>query len=173
VDGQRGGVRRAVRLPVGRNAVVDRPDQEGGHDRGDRPAFGLMTINALCACDQVLIPMQCEFYALEGLSNLIQSIKRIKHNLNPKLNIAGILLTMFDRRNNLSDLVESDVRAYFGDQVFDITVPRNVRISEASSHGKPVILYDPRSKGASAYIALAREFLTREGRLYHGQAIYN
>ncbi len=129
------------------------------------PALGLVSINALCAANQILIPVQCEFYALEGLGNLLYSIEQIQQRLNQNLQIGGILLTMIDRRNNLSDLVESDVRAYFGSQVLNTVIPRNVRISEAPSHGKPVILYDSKCKGSEAYIQLAREFLQREGRL--------
>ena len=126
------------------------------------PALGLLTLNALVAADAVLVPLQAEFYALEGLSHLVRTIQRIKRNLNPGLEIQGIVLTMFDRRNNLCDMVARDVRAYMGDTVYDTVIPRNVRVSEAPSHGKPVLLYDYRCAGSQAYISLAREVLRRE-----------
>ncbi|HEY0523596.1 MAG TPA: ParA family protein, partial [Stellaceae bacterium] len=110
----------------------------------------------------VMVPLQCEFYALEGLSHLIRTIERVKRNLNPALEIQGVVLTMFDRRNNLSDLVAADVRGHFGDKVYETVIPRNVRVSEAPSHGKPVLLYDFRCPGAQAYIHLASEVLRRE-----------
>jgi chromosome partitioning protein len=126
------------------------------------PALGLLTLNALVAADAVLVPLQTEFYALEGLSHLIRTIQRVKRHLNPKLEIQGIVLTMFDRRNNLSEMVAQDVRAYMGATVYETVIPRNVRVSEAPSHGKPVLLYDMRCAGAQAYIRLAREILQRE-----------
>ena len=126
------------------------------------PALGLLTLNALVAADAVLVPLQAEFYALEGLSHLVRTIQRVKRNLNPGLEIQGIVLTMFDRRNNLCDMVARDVRAYMGDAVYDTVIPRNVRVSEAPSHGKPVLLYDYRCAGSQAYISLAREVLRRE-----------
>ena len=126
------------------------------------PALGLLTLNALVAADAVLVPLQAEFYALEGLSHLVRTIQRVKRNLNPGLEIQGIVLTMFDRRNNLCDMVAQDVRAYMGDAVYDTVIPRNVRVSEAPSHGKPVLLYDYRCAGSQAYISLAREVLRRE-----------
>ncbi len=126
------------------------------------PALGLLTLNALVAADAVLVPLQTEFYALEGLSHLIRTIERVKRHLNPKLEIQGIVLTMFDRRNNLCDMVAQDVRAYMGAAVYQTVIPRNVRVSEAPSHGKPVLLYDLRCAGAQAYIRLAREVLQRE-----------
>ena len=126
------------------------------------PALGLLTLNALVAADAVLVPLQTEFYALEGLSHLIRTIERVKRHLNPKLEIQGIVLTMFDRRNNLCDMVAQDVRAYMGSAVYQTVIPRNVRVSEAPSHGKPVLLYDLRCAGAQAYIRLAREVLQRE-----------
>jgi chromosome partitioning protein len=126
------------------------------------PALGLLTLNALVAADAVLVPLQAEFYALEGLSNLIRTIQRVKRNLNPDLEIQGIVLTMYDRRNNLCDMVARDVRAYMGAAVYDTVIPRNVRVSEAPSHGKPVLLYDFRCAGSQAYISLAREVLRRE-----------
>jgi len=126
------------------------------------PSLGLLTLNALVAAASVLVPMQCEFYALEGLSALTRTIERVKRTLNPALEIQGVVLTMFDKRNNLSNLVAADVRGHFGAKVFDTVIPRNVRVSEAPSHGKPVLLYDVRSPGAQAYIHLAGEVLKRE-----------
>jgi len=126
------------------------------------PSLGLLTLNALVAADAVLVPMQCEFYALEGLSHLIRTIERVKRHLNPRLEIQGVVLTMFDKRNNLSDLVAADVRDHFGTKVYETVIPRNVRISEAPSHGKPVLLYDFRCPGAQAYVHLAGEVLRRE-----------
>ena len=126
------------------------------------PALGLLTLNALAAADAVLVPLQCEFYALEGLSHLIRTIERVKQAFNPLLEIAGVVLTMFDRRNNLSDMVAADVRGYFGETVYNTVIPRNVRVSEAPSHGKPVLLYDLKSAGAQAYVHLAGEMLKRE-----------
>lgn len=128
------------------------------------PSLGLLTLNALVASDAVLVPLQCEFYALEGLSHLVRTIDRVKRSLNPRLEIQGVVLTMFDKRNNLSDMVAADVRSYFGDKVYETMIPRNVRISEAPSHGKPVLLYDMKSPGSQAYIHLASEMLKREKR---------
>ncbi len=129
------------------------------------PSLGLLTLNALVAADSVLVPLQCEFYALEGLSHLIRTIERVKRHLNPGLEIQGIVLTMFDKRNNLSDLVAADVRGHLGVKVYDTVIPRNVRVSEAPSHGKPVLLYDFRCPGSQAYVHLAGEVLRREHRL--------
>ena len=129
------------------------------------PSLGLLTLNALVAADSVLVPMQCEFYALEGLSSLVRTIERVKQTLNPALDIQGVVLTMFDKRNNLSNMVAADVRDHFGDKVFETVIPRNVRVSEAPSHGKPVLIYDVRSPGAQAYIHLAGEVLKRERSL--------
>jgi chromosome partitioning protein len=126
------------------------------------PSLGLLTLNALVAAQAVLVPLQCEFYALEGLSHLVRTIERVKRNLNPALEIQGVVLTMFDKRNNLSDLVAADVRGHFGDKVYDTVIPRNVRVSEAPSHGKPVLLYDFRCPGSQAYVHLAGEVLRRE-----------
>jgi len=126
------------------------------------PSLGLLTLNALCAADAVLVPLQCEFYALEGLSHLLKTVERVRRNLNPALEIQGVVLTMFDKRNNLSNLVAADVRSHFGEKVYDTVIPRNVRISESPSHGKPVLLYDFRSPGAQAYVHLASEVLKRE-----------
>jgi chromosome partitioning protein len=126
------------------------------------PSLGLLTLNALVAAGSVLVPMQCEFYALEGLSHLIRTIERVRRQFNSTLEINGVVLTMFDKRNNLSDLVAADVREHFGDKVFATVIPRNVRVSEAPSHGMPVLLYDHRCPGAQAYIHLASEMLRRE-----------
>ncbi|NMM45011.1 ParA family protein [Rhodospirillaceae bacterium KN72] len=128
------------------------------------PALGLLTLNALCAADSVLVPLQCEFYALEGLSHLMRTIERVKRAFNPRLDIQGVVLTMYDRRNNLSDMVAADVRAHLGDKVYETVIPRNVRVSEAPSFGKPVILYDMECRGSQAYIHLASEVLKRERR---------
>jgi chromosome partitioning protein len=126
------------------------------------PSLGLLTLNGLVAADAVLVPLQCEFYALEGLSGLVRTIEMVKRSLNPALRLQGIVLTMFDRRNNLSDLVAADARGFFGDAVYETVIPRNIRVSEAPSHGKPVLLYDFRSPGAQAYVRLAGEVLRRE-----------
>ena len=126
------------------------------------PSLSLLTLNALAAAKSVLVPLQCEFFALEGLSLLLRTIDRVKANFNPDLDIQGILLTMFDRRNNLSNQVAADVRGYLGDKVFKTIIPRNVRISEAPSHGKPALLYDFRCPGSQAYIQLASEMLRRD-----------
>lgn len=126
------------------------------------PALGLLTLNALVAADAVLVPLQTEFYALEGLSHLIRTIKRVKRTFNPDLEIQGIVLTMYDRRNNLCDQVAQDVRSHMGEAVYETIIPRNVRVSEAPSHGKPVLIYDMNCAGSQAYIRLAREILRRE-----------
>jgi len=126
------------------------------------PSLSLLTLNAMVAADAVLVPLQCEFFALEGLSQLLRTIERVRTTLNPGLEIQGIVLTMFDRRNNLSDQVAQDVRGHLGDKVYDTVIPRNVRISEAPSHGKPALLYDYRCAGSEAYIKLASEVLRRE-----------
>ncbi len=126
------------------------------------PSLNLITINALVAANSVIIPLQCEFLALEGLTDLIKNINQIKKVFNPGLKVQGIILTMYDRRNNLSSMVEKDVRQYFGELVYQTVIPRSVRISEAPSHGKPILIYDFKSVGAQAYINLAKEVLKRE-----------
>jgi len=128
------------------------------------PALGMLTINALVASDAVMVPLQCEFFALEGISALVKTIERVRKNFNQKLEIQGIVLTMFDKRNNLSDMVASDVREFFGEKVYETVIPRNVRVSEAPSHGKPVLLYDHNCAGSKAYLHLASEVLKRENR---------
>lgn len=125
------------------------------------PSLGLLTVNALTTADAVLVPLQCEFYALEGVSQITQTIERVRHALNPALRLDGIVLTMFDKRNNLSEAVETDVRAHFREAVYETVIPRNIRVTEAPSHGLPVTLYDFRSPGAQAYIRLGSEFLRR------------
>ncbi len=124
------------------------------------PSLGLLTVNALTAADSVLIPVQTEYYALEGLSALMNTIKLIRQDLNPELAIEGVLLTMYDSRNNLAGQVADEVRKHFGDKVFTTVIHRNVALSEAPSHGKPVLLYDIRSRGAQSYLELAKEVLT-------------
>jgi len=127
------------------------------------PSLGLLTINAMSAADTVLVPLQCEFYAMEGLSQITRTINLVQKGLNPGLKIGGIVLTMYDGRNNLSRQVEEEVRAHFGEQVLKTIIPRNVRLSEAPSHGRPIILYDIASRGATAYLDLASELLARGG----------
>jgi chromosome partitioning protein len=126
------------------------------------PSLGLLTLNALVAADGVLVPLQCEFLALEGLAQFVHTVQLVQERLNPALRLQGIVLTMFDRRNSLSTLVEADARSFFGAQVYQTIIPRNIRVSEAPSHGKPVLLYDFRSAGAQAYVRLAGEVLRRE-----------
>ena len=130
------------------------------------PALGLLTINSLVASNTTLIPLQSEFFALEGLSALMQTIKLIKKNFNSDLKIEGILLTMLDKRNSLSSLVEKDVRHHFGDQVYKTTIPRNVKISEAPSHGKPALVYDTQAAGSIAYIELAKEVILNQNKIH-------
>jgi chromosome partitioning protein len=129
------------------------------------PSLNILTINAMTAADAVFVPLQCEFFALEGLSQLLQTIQRVRTTLNPRLEIQGVVLTMFDKRNNLSEQVAQDVRSFLGDKVYETVIPRNVRVSEAPSHGKPALLYDYRCAGSQAYIRLATEVIQREAKL--------
>ena len=128
------------------------------------PSLGLLTLNALVAADAVMIPLHCEYFALEGLADLISTLRRVRASLNPDLDIEGVLLTMFDERTNLGQQVAREVREFFKDKVFQTVIPRNVRLGEAPSHGLPVVLYDVKSRGAEAYLALAKEFLDRNER---------
>lgn len=129
------------------------------------PSLNLLTINSLSAADAILVPLQCEFFALEGLSQLLKTVERVKANLNPRLTIQGVVLTMFDRRNSLSEQVAEDVRSVLGEKVYQTVIPRNVRVSEAPSYGKPVLLYDNQCTGSQAYIKLASEVIRREREL--------
>jgi len=150
-------LRRAFRDPVLENydyVLIDCP-----------PSLNLLTLNTLAAAHSVIVPLQCEFFALEGLSLLLQTIETVKANFNPSLEIGGIILTMFDKRNNLSEQVALDVRNFLGDKVFDTVIPRNVRISEAPSHGIPVLLYDLNCTGSQAYLRLASELLRRRKKM--------
>ncbi|MDT7953338.1 MAG: ParA family protein [Acetobacteraceae bacterium] len=151
LDGREYRLRNAIGADRGGYVLIDCP-----------PSLGLLTLNGLVAAGSVLIPLQCEFFALEGISQITRTIERIRANLNPQLGLQGIVLTMFDRRNNLSELVASDVRSVFGRAVYETVIPRNVRVSEAPSHGKPVLIYDLKSPGAQAYVRLAAEVLKRE-----------
>lgn len=126
------------------------------------PSLNLLTINAMTAADSILVPLQCEFFALEGLSQLLRTVERVRTSLNPRLDIQGIVLTMFDRRNNLSNQVADDVRSHLGDKVYKTVIPRNVRISEAPSYGKPALVYDHQCAGSRAYMKLASELIQRE-----------
>lgn len=136
------------------------------------PSLGLLTLNALVAADAVLIPLNCEYFALEGLADLVATLRRVRAALNPSLDIAGVLMTMYDERTNLGQQVARDIREFFQDRVFSTVIPRNIRLGEAPSHGMPAILYDVKSRGAEAYLALARELLAREAAVspepHHG-----
>ena len=127
------------------------------------PSLGFVTLNAITAADSILVPLQCEYYALEGLSQLLKTLRAVKKGLNKGLKMKGIVLTMYDSRNNLSNQVEEEVRGHFKEKVFKNVIPRNVRLSEAPSHGKPIILYDVKSKGAQSYLAFAKEFIESGG----------
>ncbi len=126
------------------------------------PALNLLTLNGLAAADSLIIPIQCEYYALEGVSDLFNTLSRIRRVINPELKIEGLLLTMYDERTNLSPAVAADLRSFYGSLVFETTIPRNVRLAEAPSHGKPVAFYDPRSRGAESYFELAKEVLAHD-----------
>ncbi len=129
------------------------------------PSLNLLTINAMAAADAILVPLQCEFFALEGLSQLLKTVEEVKRSLNPNLSIHGVVLTMYDARNNLSDQVVADVRQFMGEKVYETVIPRNVRVSEAPSYGKPVLLYDFKCVGSQAYLKLASEIVQRERSL--------
>ncbi len=151
VDHRTDRLRRALTQDVGHDiAFIDCP-----------PSLGLLTLNALGAADTLLVPLQCEFFALEGLSQLLQTVERVQQRFNPDLGIVGIALTMFDRRNRLTDQVADDVRSCLGPLVFETVIPRNVRLSEAPSHGLPALVYDHTCAGSRAYMALARELISR------------
>ena len=128
------------------------------------PSLNLLTVNALAAANSVIVPLQCEFFALEGLSQLLSTVEQVRRTVNPELTIHGVVLTMFDPRNSLAGQVVADVRAHMGDKVYDTVIPRNVRLSEAPSHGKPALLYDLRCAGSQAYLRLASEVIQRERR---------
>ena len=152
-------LRNAVRASAGRNAgytyiLIDCP-----------PSLNLLTLNSMAAADSVLVPLQCEFFALEGLSQLLETVEQVRASINPDLTIQGIVLTMFDGRNNLANQVVDDVRAHMGEKVYDTVIPRNVRVSEAPSYGKPAILYDLKCSGSQAYLQLASEVIRRERKL--------
>jgi chromosome partitioning protein len=139
------------------------------------PSLGLLTLNALVGADAVLIPLNCEYFALEGLADLVATLRRVRAAFNPSLDIAGVLMTMYDERTNLGQQVAGDIRAFFLERVYDTVIPRNIRLGEAPSHGVPAILYDVKSRGAEAYLALAREILARDAtptptgtEQYHG-----
>jgi chromosome partitioning protein len=156
---------RATRLRAA-IAALDQAEYRFGYVLIDcPPSLNLLTINALAAADAVLVPLQCEFFALEGLSQLLRTVDQVRTTLNPRLGIQGVVLTMFDPRNNLSGQVMADVRAFMGDKVYDTVIPRNVRVSEAPSYGKPALLYDLKCAGSQAYLKLASEVIQRERRL--------
>jgi chromosome partitioning protein len=154
--------RRSFRL---RNAIAGLRDVEPGYSYvliDCPPSLNLLTVNAMTAADAVLVPLQCEFFALEGLTQLMRTVELVRGSLNPRLEIQGVVLTMYDKRNSLSDQVAQDVRAHFGDKVYDTVIPRNVRVSEAPSFGKPALIYDLKCAGSQAYLKLAREVVARE-----------
>ena len=154
--------RRSYRL---RNAIAGLRQSDAGYTYvliDCPPSLNLLTVNAMTAADAVLVPLQCEFFALEGLSQLMRTVELVRGSLNPRLEIQGVVLTMYDRRNSLSDQVAADVRGHFGDKVYDTVIPRNVRVSEAPSFGKPALIYDLKCSGSQAYMKLAREVVARE-----------
>jgi len=126
------------------------------------PSLGLLTLNSLVAADSVLVPLNCEYFALEGIAELMATMERVRQAFNPDLALEGVLLTMYDERTNLGQQVSGNIREFFGEQVYKTVIPRNIRLGEAPSHGVPVILYDARSRGAEAYVSLAKEFLGRD-----------
>jgi len=160
---------RAFRLKRAVAELVAAETHEGGHYNyiliDCPPSLNLLTINALASADAVVVPLQCEFFALEGLSQLLSTVDQVTRTLNPKLSIHGVVLTMYDPRNNLATQVAADVRRFMGDKVYETMIPRNVRVSEAPSHGKPVLLYDLKCSGSQAYLKLASEVIQREKRL--------
>lgn len=145
-----------------KEALADMPDAWDYAIIDCPPSLGLLTINALTASDAVLIPLQCEFYALEGLSHLLKTVRLIQAKLNPHISIHGVVLTMYDRRNKLTEQIEADVRGFLGNDVYQTVIPRNVRMSEAPSHGKPALVYDLKCPGSQAYLRLAKELIQRE-----------
>ena len=154
--------RRSFRL---RDAIADLQASADGYSYiliDCPPSLNLLTVNAMTAADAVLVPLQCEFFALEGLTQLLRTVELVRGSLNPRLEIQGVVLTMYDRRNSLSAQVEQDVRSHFGEQVYETVIPRNVRVSEAPSFGKPVLVYDLNCAGSQAYMRLARELIARE-----------
>ena len=156
--------RRSFRLRDAIQALRDSPDG-GGYSYiliDCPPSLNLLTVNAMAAADAVLVPLQCEFFALEGLTQLMRTVDLVRGSLNPRLEIQGVVLTMYDQRNSLSEQVAQDVRAHFGDKVYETVIPRNVRVSEAPSFGKPVLIYDLKCAGSQAYLKLAREVVGRE-----------
>jgi len=156
---------RVLRL---RNALRRSSDQSGAFSYvliDCPPSLNLLTLNSMAAADSVLVPLQCEFFALEGLSQLLETVEQVRGSINPDLTIQGIVLTMFDGRNNLANQVVQDVRAHMGEKVYETVIPRNVRVSEAPSYGKPAILYDLKCSGSQAYLQLASEVIRRERRL--------
>ena len=162
-----GDTRRSYRLRDAVRAYLDRATASGGKHYDFilidcPPSLSSLTVNAMTAADALLVPLQCEFLALEGLSQLLRTVEVVRGGLNPDLDIQGVVLTMYDKRNNLSDQVADEVRAFFGDKVYHTVIPRNVRLSEAPSFGKPALLYDYRCPGSEAYIRLASEVLQRE-----------
>jgi chromosome partitioning protein len=159
-----GAQRRSFRLRDAVQALREAPGG-GGYSYilvDCPPSLNLLTVNAMAAADAVLVPLQCEFFALEGLTQLMRTIDLVRGSLNPRLEIQGVVLTMYDKRNSLSDQVAQDVRAHFGDKVYETMIPRNVRVSEAPSFGKPVLVYDLKCAGSQAYLKLAREVVGRE-----------
>lgn len=162
-DGRTHRLAGAIDAMVTRSARTRNPRRDYAYILIDcPPSLNLLTVNALCAADAVIVPLQCEFFALEGLAQLVEMIEHVRGSLNPRLNVQGIVLTMFDRRNSLSQQVEQNVRAFFGGRVYETAIPRNIRICEAPSHGQPVLLYDDKCAGSKAYIRLTAEIIQRE-----------